>query len=457
MKFSRDTGGAFAAARTLAPIAGPMFAELVIGIGAGLIGTWLASRISDPAAAAFALGNHVAAMLFILFRIIGAGAGVVIAQNAGAGKLAESNAVIRAILGASTWMGMVTALSAALGAATLMGWMNAPADIAPMAATFLVCLAPSFFVDAWSALLSSAMRARLVNRAVLIVTVASTALQLALAAPLMLGMGAFEGWGLNGFAVAQFAGRAIAIVALLFIARNVLHLRVSGADWIRIQPAVLRPVLRIGIPGAAENIGYRLSFMVSLAAAGTLGAQALAAQAYALQISYVALMFGLSIGLSMEIAIGHLAGAGKLREADALLRGALRLALGLSVIATIICALIGPWTLRGFSKDAAILREGLVLLWLTVLLEPGRTFNLVVINALRACGDARYPVMAGIASMVLILAGGSWLFAVVLGWGLTGIWIAYIADEWCRGMLMWMRWRSRAWVAHVRRVRQHLH
>jgi Na+-driven multidrug efflux pump len=434
-----------------------MFAELIIGIGAGLVGTWLASRISDPAAAAFALGNHVAATLFILFRIIGAGAGVVIAQNAGAGKLAESNAVIRAILGASTWMGMVTALGAALGAATLMGWMNAPADIAPVAASFLVCLAPSLFVDAWSALLSSAMRARLVNRAVLIVTVASTALQLALAAPLMLGMGAFEGWGLNGFAVAQFAGRAFAIVALLFIARKVLHLRVSCADWIRIQPAVLRPVLRIGIPGAAENIGYRLSFMVSLAAAGTLGAQALAAQAYALQISYVALMFGLSIGLSMEIAIGHLAGAGKLREADALLRGALRLALGLSVITTIICALIGPWTLRGFSKDAAILCEALVLLWLTVLLEPGRTFNLVVINALRACGDARYPVMAGIASMVLILAGGSWLFAVVLGWGLTGIWIAYIADEWCRGMLMWMRWRSRAWVAHVRRVRQHLH
>ena len=433
-----------------------MFAELVIGIGAGLIGTWLASRISDPAAAAFAMGNHVAAMLFILFRIIGAGAGVVIAQNAGAGKLAESNAVVCAILGASTWMGMVTTLGAALGAATLMGWMNAPEDIAPMAATFLVCLAPSFFVDAWSALLSSALRARLVNRAVLIVTVASTALQLALAAPLMFGIGAFEGWGLNGFAVAQFTGRAMAVVALLVIARKVLQLRVSCADWIRIQPGVLRPVLRIGVPGAAENIGYRLSFMVSLAAAGTLGAQALAAQAYALQISYVALMFGLSIGLSIEIAIGHLAGAGKLREADALLRGALRLALGLSVIATVMCALMGPWTLRGFSNDADILREALLLLWLTVLLEPGRTFNLVVINALRACGDARYPVMAGIASMVLILAGGSWLFAVVLGWGLTGIWIAYIADEWCRGILMWMRWRSRAWVAHVRQSRRRL-
>ncbi|MBL8514379.1 MAG: MATE family efflux transporter [Betaproteobacteria bacterium] len=436
------------------PIAGPMFAELGIGIGAGIVGTWLASRASDTSAAAFALGNHVAAMLFILFRIVGAGAGVVIAQHAGAGRFTEANAVTRAILGASTAMGVVTALGAVLGAATLMQWMNAPADVAPLAASFLVVLAPALFVDAWAASLSSALRARLVNRAVLGVTLISTTLQMALAVPLMLGAGSFEGLGLTGFAAAQFAGRAVAVIALLAIARHALALRTTWPDWWMLRPQALEPVLRIGLPGAAENIGYRLAFMVSLAAAGTLGAQALAAQAYTLQVSSAALMFGLAIGLSMEIAIGHLAGAGKLHAADTLLRGGLKLALILSLAATALSALLAPWTLPGFSADASILRDAHLLLWLTVLLEPGRTFNLVVINALRACGDARFPVIAGIASMVLILAGGSWVFAVVLGWGLTGIWIAYIADEWCRGILMWLRWRSHAWVAHVRRSRR---
>ena len=45
------------------------------------------------------------------------------------------------------------------------------------------------------------------------------------------------------------------------------------------------------------------------------------------------------------------------------------------------------------------------LLWWTVLLEPGRTFNLVVINALRAAGDARYPVYIGTWSMLIVMAG----------------------------------------------------
>ena len=96
------------------------------------------------------------------------------------------------------------------------------------------------------------------------------------------------------------------------------------------------------------------------------------------------------------------------------------------------------------------------LLWWTVLLEPGRTFNLVVINALRAAGDARYPVLAGAASMVVVLAGGSWLLGVELGLGLVGVWIAYAADEWLRGLLMWRRWARLQWVPHARRSRRRL-
>jgi Na+-driven multidrug efflux pump len=96
------------------------------------------------------------------------------------------------------------------------------------------------------------------------------------------------------------------------------------------------------------------------------------------------------------------------------------------------------------------------LLWWTVLLEPGRTFNLVVINALRAAGDARYPVQVGAVSMAVVLAGGSWLLGSVLGWGLVGVWIAYAADEWLRGLLMWRRWVRLQWVPMARQSRRRL-
>jgi Na+-driven multidrug efflux pump len=215
-------------------------------------------------------------------------------------------------------------------------------------------------------------------------------------------------------------------------------------------------VLRIGLPGAAENIAYRLAFMVSVAVAGNMGAQALATQAYALQITYGVLLFGLATGLAVEIVVGHMIGAGRLHEAHTLVRRALARGIAVSVIVATVAALAGPWLLGQFTRDTAIIATGSALLWWTVLLEPGRTFNLVVINALRAAGDARYPVIAGAASMAIVLGGGSWFLGVYLGWGLTGIWIAYTADEWIRGLMMWRRWARHGWVPHARATHRRL-
>ena len=59
-------------------LAWPLLVELGLAIGAGVVGTALASRISDAAGGAFAIASQVSATLFILFRIIGAGVSVVL-------------------------------------------------------------------------------------------------------------------------------------------------------------------------------------------------------------------------------------------------------------------------------------------------------------------------------------------------------------------------------------------
>jgi len=238
--------------------------------------------------------------------------------------------------------------------------------------------------------------------------------------------------------------------------RTRLNLVPHWHDWWHLPRNELTAVLRIGLPGAAENIVYRLCFMVSVAVAGYLGAQALATQAYVLQINYLVLLSGLATGLAAEIVVGHLIGAGQLHAAHRLVRMALAWGLGLSVVAASVAALSGHWLLTQFTQSAEIIATGTTLLWWAVLLEPGRTFNLVLINALRAAGDVRYPVVTGAASMLVVLAGGSWWLGVHMHMGLVGIWIAYTADEWVRGLLMWRRWARHGWVPHARAVHRKL-
>lgn len=440
----------------LAGVAAPLFVELALGIAVGMAGTALAARLGDTPAAAFALANHVLAMLFILFRIVGAGVSVVVAQALGRGQRQTADAVSRAALGASSWVGGAIALGAVLAAGPLLALLHAPADVAPLAMQLLQVIAPATLLDAWNATQSSVMRAHLRGRDVLRVIVAMHAVHLCLAWPLMLGAGPLQPLGLAGFAVALIASRVLGVVLHRWLWREQLGLTTRLHHWWRLPRAELAAVLAIGAPGAAENILYRLAFMVSIAAAGQMGAPALAAHAYASQINYVVLLAGLATGLAVEIVLGHHIGAGRLRAADRVVRRALAIGLPVSLVAAAAAASVGPAWLRLFTSDAAIAAQAAALLWWTVLLEPGRTFNLVLVNALRAAGDARFPVVAGAASMLLVLAGGSWWLGIHLGLGLAGVWIAYAADEWLRGVLMWWRWHSRAWVPRSRAAHRRL-
>lgn len=437
-------------------LAWPLFLELLLGIGVGVAGTALAARLSDTSGAAFALAHHVFGTLFMLFRIIGAGVGVVLTQALGAGRRVAADAVARAVLGASSWLGVAVALPALLAPALLLRALNAPAEVLPLAAPLLMALAPAMLLDAWNASMTAVMRAHLHARDTLAVMVAMHLVHLALMGPLMFGLGAWHGLGLAGFAVAVIVSRGVAIGLHLMLWRARLNLVPHWSDLWRLPRAELAAVARIGLPGAAENMAWRLAFMASVAVVGGMGAAAMATHAYTMQVMMVVLLFGLATGLSVETVVGHLIGGGQLHAAHRVVRRALARGLLVSVVVATTAALLGPWLLRLFTADPGIIAAGVTLLWLTVLIEPGRTFNLVVINALRAAGDARYPVVVGAASLLIVLAGGSWLLGSHFGLGLPGVWIAYAADEWLRGLLMWRRWATLAWVPHARASRRRL-
>jgi len=431
-------------------LAWPLFIELLLGIGIGVVGTVLAAQLSDASGGAFALANHVSATLFILFRLIGAGISVVVTQSLGGGRRDQADAVSRAALGASSWLGGGAALLALLAAEPLLRAMNAHETVLPLALPLLQWMAPAMLLDAWNASMASVMRAHMRTRDTLLVIVVMQLVTLLLALLLM------PSAGLPGFALALTLSRAVGLAMHWLLWRWRLGLRPQWTDWWRLPRNELAAMLHIGLPGAAENIAYRLAYMVSVAVAGQIGAQALATQAYASQLMYGVLLFGLATGFAVEIMVGHMIGAGHLHAAHRLVRRALAVGLVMSLLVSTAFALAAPFLLRLFTQDEAIIALGSWLMWLTVLLEPGRTFNLVVINALRAAGDARFPVLAGAASMLIVLAGGSWFLGVYLGLGLTGLWIAYAADEWIRGLLMWRRWATLGWVPSARAAHRRL-
>lgn len=427
-------------------IAWPLLAELVLGFGVAFVGMWLVSKESDTASAAFGLANHVQGAFFLLFRIISMGAGVVITQNLGAGNRRDANRTALASLGASTWLGLGSALVLLATTGPLLTAMQATPDVRTLATPYLQVLACALFLDAFNASMAAVMRSHLHTRETMLNILSMHAVHLALCFPLMRGMGPLPAMGMVGFALALTISRAFGLGVHLWLWRAVLNLWPSWHDALVVHWDTLRSSIAIGLPGAAENIAYRVAMLVSVSVVSTMGTAELATQGYAMQIMNVIVLSTVALGFAGEILVGHLIGAGELRAASKLVRKCLFWGLGVSLAVAIITASTAPWTLRLFTHDPAIIAQATTLLWITVLLEPGRTCNIVVITALRAAGDARFPVVAGAASMVLVMGFGSWLLGIHFGLGLTGVWIAYALDEWVRGGIMTARWFRLGWV-----------
>jgi putative MATE family efflux protein len=437
-------------------VAAPLFVELGIGIAVGMLGTRFAAHISDAAGGAFALTNHLFGLLFMVFRLVGAGIGVVVSQNLGAKQFAEADRVARAALAAGTWMGGSMAVVALLFATPLLQLLNAPADVLALAVPLLQALSLALLLDAWNACMASVMRAHLRTRETLWVMLVMHAVHVSLAWPLMHGapwlkfISDWPGMGLPGFAVALVISRLVGLILHWLLWQRRLNLAPSWSDFWRVRWTQMKHILHIGLPGAAENLSWELAFMVSVAAVGIMGTHALATQAYVLQFNMWILISGAAIGMAVETVVGHLVGARHLREAHVLVKRAQTIGFAVTTVVAVMMAWQGSSLLGWFTSDPLILEEGRRLFWWSILLETGRTFNLIVISALRATGDSRYPFYAGAGSMAVVLAGGSWLLGVHWGWGLTGVWIAYAADEWIRGLMMWHRWVSRGWIPHAR-------
>ena len=436
----------------LLTLAWPLLAELLLGFGVGLAGLWLASRESDTASAAFALSNHLQGTFFLLFRIISMGVSVVVAQSVGAGNRIEADRAARASLGASTWLGLAAGLVVFFFATPLLGLLNAPKAVLPLALPYLHVLALALLLDAHNAVMASVVRAHMHTREVMLNILAMHALHLLLCFVLMPRM------GLVGFAWAMVASRLVGLLIHLALWRWTLRLTHHVKDWFALRLATLKPALHIGLPGAAENIAYRLAMLVSVGVVAGMGASELATHSYTAQVMTLIVLYSVAIGFAGEILVGHMVGAGQFRAAHRLVKKSLVVALVGTFFIAVAVAASASFTLRLFTDDAHIIKTAGVLLWITVILEPGRTCNIVIINALRAAGDARFPVVVGAGSMLLVMAGGSWLLGVVFNLGLVGVWIAYAADEWVRGIIMALRWWRLGWVpaarAAHRRVRK---
>jgi putative MATE family efflux protein len=439
---------------SLLALAWPIFVEQLLHMSTGMIDTFMVSHISDDAVAALGSANQVIVLFVVLFGIIGIGTGVVVTHHLGGGDRAGADRVGATAIAVNTWFGIVASVLVYFLAEPLLTLMQLSPALREYGVPFLTLMGATLFLEAMNLSISAVLRAHGHTRDPMLVAVGQNVLNVLGNCILLFGLLGAPKMGVLGVALSTVFSRLVACIAMWMLLEHRIHLRLKVRDFFSISRQRLEGILHIGLPAAGEQASWFLSFMTITAFTARMGDQALATQSYALQLVMVVVLCSVAIGLATEIIIGHMVGAGQFEAAYHQLLRSLRIGFAIAIAVAAVVAALAPWLFGLFTHDPVIIASGVLLMRIGLLLEPGRVFNIVVINSLRATGDAKYPVLIGFCSVWGVMAFGSWLLGTYFGLGLTGVWIAMALDEWLRGLLMYRRWKQRKWVKYAQRAHE---
>src|SRR5699024_4095019 len=160
-------------------------------------------------------------------------------------------------------------------------------------------------------------------------------------------------------------------------------------------------------------------------------------------------LFAIAMRMVTSIIVGRLVGANEKETAYTRVWESVKCSLSITCIMVVLVMILRKPIIGLFTDHPDVIEIGAYVLLFSFLLETGRSINIVLVNSLRASGDAKYPLFIGMFSMVMMSVPLGYFLVFTLDLGLVGVWLAIAADEWLRACIFFLRWRSRKWERHA--------
>ncbi|MFJ9498088.1 MATE family efflux transporter [Brevibacillus centrosporus] len=423
----------------------PIFLELLLFTLIGITDTFMLSGVSDEAVSAVGAANQFVFIAILVLEVIGHGASIVVSQYIGSRKLQEAAKIGAIAVTLNLAIGILISVCFLLFGNTLLVAMNLQGEILSLAKSYIAIVGGGLFLQALINTLASLIRTYGFTRESMLISLGINIVHVGGNYLLIFGNLGFPELGVEGAAISTVLSRGVGLLVFFWAYYRLVDCKVTFQDYIQINKSYVRKICRVGIPAAFEQITYNGCQSIFLYYVTFLGAAALASRQYVSNISMLIYLFSVAIGMGTAIITGRLVGAGRNDEAYGQVWKSLRWGLICTLIINLLVILFREPIMGLFTKDPDVIRISTQVILLSIFLESGRVFNIILISSLRAAGDAKFPVYMGLISMVGVSLPLGYVLAFQAHLGLAGVWLAVAVDEWIRGVVMFFRWRSRIW------------
>ncbi|WHT17919.1 MATE family efflux transporter [Crossiella sp. CA-258035] len=233
------------------------------------------------------------------------------------------------------------------------------------------------------------------------------------------GLGEFDGWGLEGSAMANVLAQAVSAV---------LFLRALAVERVPLRPhwRSMAAQLGLGRDLVLRSLAFQACFVSAAAVAARTSAATAGAHQVVLQLwTFLALVLD-SLAIAAQSLVGAELGAGRAGRARALAGQMTRYGLVFGIALGVLFAALSGVLPQVFTPDAGVLAEVPHAWWFFVVLQPVAGVVFALDGVLLGAGDAAFLRTATLLSAALGFLPLVWA-SMAFGWGLLGIWTGLTA------------------------------
>ena len=364
---------------------------------------------ADVFVSAVSTGSQIMMTLTFVINGLAMGLTVYVGEKIGAGKRTEAGEIIGSGISMFAILSLILTVIMVCASSALAKLMHAPAEAFDNTVWYVaICSAGTLFIVAYN-LVGSIFRG-IGDSKIPLLTVALACVLNILGDLLLV---AVFGLGAVGAAIATIFAQALSVVLSVFIIRKrQLPFDFSRKD-IRPNAAHIRPILRLGVPIALQDLLVSISFLVILAIVNDIGLDESAGVGVAEKVCAFSMLIPSAFMQSMSAFVAQNIGAMQYTRAKKALWYGIASSLLVGILIGYVTFFHGHIFASLFAKDAAIIAPAAEYLKAYAIDCIFTAFLFCFIGYFNGCGNTTFVMLQGIIGGICVRLPVSWAMSKV--------------------------------------------
>lgn len=437
--------------KDIVTIAWPSLLELMLTQLASMVDMIMVGRLGAPALTAVGLTTQPKFLIIAILTSINVGTTALVARNKGRGKQEKANLVLRQAILVNIFISVLISIIMFFTAEPIIKFMGATDALSLKEGTeYLKIQMFGILALGLTGTITAALRGAGNSKTAMIYNLMGNLVNVVFNYALIYGNFGFPELGVAGASIATVIGQfASFIMACVAVTGDRNYVRFRLKDGMKPNLKMMGDISDIGIPALIEQIVMRIGLIAYAKTVASLGTLAFAVHNVCMNIQALSFMNGQAFAVSATSLVGQSLGKKRADMAQLYAVRSRRTGTLVSVVLMILFFVFPRQIISLYNSDPEIVNLGAKILLMVSIIQIPQGSQFIISGILRGAGDTKATAMIITVTTLFLRPVLAIIMINVFHMGLEGAWIALIADQLLRSLLVLLRFSSGKWITKL--------